>query len=162
MLGFIDLRVAETNGTLRKSGALVRIRLVAAQEVDYEILRSFDDLYRFGNTRDGYMDEVHAVRRQVGADVMALIAPLAGGVAYNWGGRENAFFMAGNVTASTSLFAHELGHVIGLLEHDRYSVCGRGRCTGSNYGYLNKRAFEEGALAVGALAHDHGVPCPVY
>ena len=145
MLGFIDLRVAETNGVLRKSGALVRIRLVAAQEADYETGTGSDDLYRFWNTTDGYMDEVHAVRRQVGADVMALISDVRGGVAYILGGREGAFFVAGSVTASTSVFAHELGHVIGLLRHDRYSDCGGGRCTGSNYGYLNKRAFEEGA-----------------
>ena len=72
------------------------------------------------------MDEVHAVRRQVGADVMALIAPLVRpGAAYNWGpARDNAFFMAGQRHIKrSSLFAHELGHVIGLLEHDRYSVC---------------------------------------
>ncbi len=92
MLGFIDLRVAETNGTLRKGDALVRLQLVAAEEVDYDEVCARTTVYRFGNTSDGYMDEVHAVRRQVGADVMALFNRSAGGVAYNWSGRENAFF----------------------------------------------------------------------
>ena len=138
----IDLRIAETNGILRKGDALVRLQLVAAEEVVYDEVEPVQDGAWFRGTGDGHMDEVHAVRRQVAADVMALFNRSAG-LAYAQSGAENAFFSGDG--RQTEQFAHELGHVIGLLKHDRYSDCEDSPCTGSNFGYLNKRAFEEGA-----------------
>ena len=87
----IDLRIAETNGILRKGDALVRLQLVAAEEVVYDEVEPVQDGARFRGTGDGHMDEVHAVRRQVAADVMALFNRSAG-LAYAQSGAENAFF----------------------------------------------------------------------
>ncbi len=163
----IDLRVAETNQAFANSGVIARIHLAHTAEVDYtEVPRALDPAGR--NTiehlidpSDGYMDEVHVLRDRYAADLVHLIVDNR----YNTGGEakrlrdlssledaaaRNAFTITKAHPGSGSvIFAHELGHSMGLA-HDRYAeihVC----CSGLNkvypysHGYVNQQAFEPDA-----------------
>ena len=137
----IDLMFAETNQTYLDSGVNQRLVLVATKEVEYaESGSSSRDLGRLDDPSDGYMDEVHAIRDRVGADLVHFIvgvgnvlgtARLPGAFALTWA-------KGGSMT-----FAHELGHNMGL-HHDRYVDGGEGLLPYS-YGYVNQQAFAAGA-----------------
>ena len=146
----IDLFVAETNQAYANSGVIHRINLMLREEVDYtEDGGSSIDLSRLSNGSDGHMDHVHERRDMYGADLVHILVGRS-----DVGGR--ALFIA--LESSTDgealgfgltvswcgglCFAHELGHNMGLL-HDRYQI-GVPR-TGSHYGYVNQRMFDEGA-----------------
>ncbi len=168
----IDLAVVETNDAYAASDAVQRIRLAGAVEVNYAGgSGSFStNLTRLINPSDGYMDEVHALRDTYAADLVQLVqSGVCGG-----GGVEgiavameepSADFAASAFSVSvfcdqsnllsgisplptglrSDLFAHELGHNMGL-QHDRYA-----RYTTLNkpypysHGYVNQRAFADGA-----------------
>ena len=106
----IDLYVAETNLAFETSGARPRVALVAREEVDYVETAGGGHDGRLRNPSDGYMDDVHAVRDRVGADLVHLI--IGAEVDVNWCGV--AFL--GDAFAITRqgcggwVFAHELGH----------------------------------------------------
>ena len=134
----IDLMIAGTNQALAESNANVRVALAGRSEVNYtESGNGLLDLNRLGHPSDGHMDEVHALRDRVGADLVSLmvedssfcgIARLAG---------------AFSVTIQGCAFVHELGHNFGLW-HDRYES-GGGTLAHPAYGYVNQRAFTAGA-----------------
>ena len=136
----IDLLVAETNQAYEDSGVNLRIVLAAREEVPYEEENESGHLaiHRLAEERDGYMDEVHAIRDRVGADLVHLITEVTdvGGVA-NLAG---AFGLT-CAACGAGTFAHELGHNMGL-SHDRYVDYGR---LAYSYGYVNQRAFADGA-----------------
>ena len=135
----IDLVIAVTNQALADSNANVRVALAGRSEVDYvETGNGGRDLDRLADPSDGYMDEAHALRDRVGADLLSLmvddsdvcgIANLAG---------------AFSLTVQGCAFTHELGHNFGLL-HDRYEL-GDGSMAHPAYGYVNQRGFGAGAL----------------
>ena len=137
----IDLWVAETNQVFRDSGVNLQVVIVAKDEVRYEEENQnvFLVLRRLTDPSDGHMDEVHSIRDRVGADVVHLVADVSdpGGVAM----RPGAFAVVGQPTR-TSVFAHELGHNMGL-SHDRY-VALNGLLQYS-HGYVNQRAFSDSA-----------------
>ncbi len=151
----IDLMVAEVNGAYAASGVHQRIVLVAAQEVAYTEVGPFD-IVRLERKTDGHMDGVHAMRDEVEADAVVLlakwaessvsgIAPLMSTVSNDF---EKRAFAAVNIESSTLTMAHELGHIMGLL-HDRYLECDASACDPAaypySYGYVNQEAFEDGA-----------------
>ena len=144
----IALYVAETNQVYENSGVVHRIRLVLTQEMEYvETGDARIDLRRLRDASDGYMDQVHELRDLYAADLVHLITGRSPGArAY----ASQAFGLIdispGTVTASNSglLFAHELGHNMGLA-HDRFTI--GESLTGSNHGYVNQRMFEPGAPA---------------
>ena len=149
----IDLMVAETNMAYMNSGANQRINLVAAEEVaGYRETNNLDtDIFRLRSTSDGYMDEIHDIRDEVAADIVLLIPAGLSGRAYqlhvrSTSSESRAFGVVNAYSSST--FAHELGHIMGLY-HDRYEVCGDdcGRFTQFPYafGYVNQEALEPGA-----------------
>ena len=141
MEAMIDLMIAETNQAYLDSGVNQRLVLVAREEVKYEEeTGAFVALARFSNPSDGYMDEVHAIRDRSGADLLHLIADVTN--------PRGAARLAGEYAITcakcdSSVFAHELGHNMGL-SHDRYVDGGRGRLSYS-YGYVNQRAFAHDA-----------------
>ena len=133
----IDLWVAETNQAFRDSGVNLQVVIVAKDEVRYEEENQniFLALRRLTDPSDGYMDEVHSIRDRVGADVVNLVADVSdpGGVAM----RPGAFAVVGQPTGA-SVFAHELGHNMGL-SHDRYEAVNG--LLPYSHGYVNQRAF---------------------
>ena len=137
-----DLMVAETNQAYEDSGVNQRIGLVAREEVSYEEegRSAFLALDRLADPSDGYMDQVHEIREQAGADLVHLIADVANpaGLAY----MIRAYALT-CVSCDSSIFAHELGHNMGL-SHDRYVDASYGLLSYS-YGYVNQRAFEDDA-----------------
>ena len=138
----IDLMVAETNQAFQTSGVHQRIELVERSEVPYtEAGDSQVDLNRLRNPSDGYMDEVHALRDRVGADLVHLIV---NELETDFCGRANiqgAFGVTGKGCGG-STFAHELGHNLGLW-HDRYRVHQQesGPYPHPAYGYVNQQGL---------------------
>ena len=153
----VDLWFTATNGYFATSGVNQRIHLAHLEELDYDDTYSILDLLRLAGTDDGFMDEVHAMRDAVGADVVHLIEHRAlsyCGIAYvqrdvSSSFQEYAFgttvFDCGSIT-----FAHELGHNMGL-NHDRYEHDLNLNSGLANrpyphaYGYVNQEGFATGA-----------------
>lgn len=165
----IDLAVAETNDAYAASGASQRIELVGAVEVNYEETgRLTVDLERLVDPADGFMDEVHAIRDSYAADLVhftpsgicggggveglanAMTEPSPGFASFAFAASVfcNQANLLGGIAhpgLGSSLFAHELGHNMGL-QHDRYA-----RYTTLNkpfpysHGYVNQAAFENRA-----------------
>ena len=140
----IDLMVAETNQAYEASGVRQRVRMVAQSEVSYTESGSGDlDLWRLAGSSDGHLDEVHALRDRVGADLVHLIVAESNvsGIAALVG----AFGLT-VLDGGGRVFAHELGHNMGL-NHDRFEqlLSGREVSLHPAYGYVNQRMFEEGA-----------------
>ena len=136
----IDLMVAETNQAYAASGVGHRVALVARSEVQYtESYHPRVDLDRLLDPSDGHLDEVHALRERVGADLVHLIVG-------------DRFFICGIARLSGafgltlqgcggSTFAHELGHNMGL-RHDRYEASRSGGVRSyPAYGYVNQRGL---------------------
>ena len=141
----IDLMVAEANQAYAARGVNHRLALVERSEVAYtETGTSGLDMDRLADPADGHMDEVHALRDRVGADLVHLIVDAdkanVGGIAKLPGAFGLTVHSGGGL-----VFVHELGHNMGL-RHDRYTVHGeeRGRAPPA-YGYVNQQAFVAGA-----------------
>ncbi len=134
----IDLFVAETNQAYANSGVIHQLNLVLREEVDYIETGKATDLGRLRDTSDGFMDHVHERRDLYAADFVHFVVGKSnrGGGAIQGG----AFAMTASYRKDL-VFAHELGHNMGLF-HDRY-VEAPGR--GAHYGYVNQRMFDEGA-----------------
>ena len=129
MNALINLAISESNNGYNNSDVNQRYRLVHAYEtVGYTESTSFStNLNRFRSTTDGYMDEVHGLRNQYGADACCLI--LNGsqycGVAYGVMGfpsqswNVNAFQVTARTCATGYYsFSHEFGHLFGS-HHDK-------------------------------------------
>ena len=123
-----------------------RVELVARSETPYaETGISRTDLPRLADPEDGYMDEVHGMRDQVGADLVHLIPGESdvGGLAQ----RPGPFGLS--VWPGYAV-PHEFGHNLSL-RHDRYensreTLWSDGRLVPSpDYGYVNRPALEAGA-----------------
>ncbi|MEO6457020.1 MAG: M12 family metallo-peptidase [Chloroflexia bacterium] len=144
IINHINLAVAETNTAYTNSLINQRIRLVFATEVVYTESGAYaTDLARLRSLNDGYMDEVHALRNQYGADMVSLLFNdnSVCGVAYLMTTPSPAFessaFSAVFWSCATGnySFAHELGHNMGS-HHDRANAPQQGSYPYS-YGYQN-------------------------
>ena len=126
----VDLAVANANASYARSQIGTTLRLVYSGEVDFtETTTSIGtDLSRLAGTVDGYIDGVHTLRNQYGADVVTLLgagyaARGSCGVAYvmtsvSTAFASNAFNVVDQSCAGGYLsYAHEVGHNQGL-QHD--------------------------------------------
>ena len=151
VLTMVDLFITETNQAYRDSDVDQQVFLTRAVEVDYEGSNSGLDLERLLNPEDGYLDDVHELRERTGSDLVHLIAESGTvcGIAYlmwtpaAWFERYGFGLTIRN--CGGAVFAHELGHNMGL-RHDRY-VDSTDTPFPYSHGYVNRRAFEDGAPA---------------
>ena len=119
VLSRIHLLVAYANDAFERSGALVSLKVVGAERVEYsEGQGLWIDLNRLAASGDGYLDRVHDRRDILGADLVYLLLrtadPNIGGLAQLLG----SFSVGGG---QERLFAHEVGHNLGL-RHDRFQA----------------------------------------
>ena len=77
----IDLMVTETNQAYTDSGVDQRVNPVVVEEVAYTETSMPTDIGRLKDPSDGHMDEVHAIRDRVWADIVMLIRARGGGQA---------------------------------------------------------------------------------
>ncbi|MCL2912786.1 PKD domain-containing protein [Shewanella corallii] len=117
ILSLIDLAVAETNQGFTDSGVNAMVELAHVYELNYaETGNHGTDLDRFETPNDGYMDEVHGLRDQYGADVAAILIGDAGacGRAGAIGATVDTAFMVVKDSCATGYysFGHELGHLM--------------------------------------------------
>ncbi len=145
----IDLSVAETNRAYAASKVIQRIRLAHKREIIHEERGGLVDIDRLAGLHDGFLDDLHTLRDDYKADLVALItAPLRGlcGIAAAIGPEtpDTGFSItAANCLSPNYTFAHELGHNMGL-RHDVY-VDDSVTPFPDNHGYVNQQAFIEGA-----------------
>ena len=135
MLAAINSHVALTNLCYANSDIPLVLHVAAVVETNYTEASTFNtDLARLQATADGYMDELHTLRNNYGADMVALIrrnaAQGVAGLAYVCTGNADssfapyAFSVTADVWASGNLaFPHELGHNFGNW-HDRQNSSG--------------------------------------
>jgi hypothetical protein len=122
----IELAVVETNQAYLNSQAPVQLRLVGAVEADYHDTGDMNaDLMALTIPGDGVLDDVLALREQLGADVVSLIVDSANycGLAWQMGVLDPAYaeyaFNVVKTDCATGYysFGHEIGHNLGL-SHD--------------------------------------------
>lgn len=118
----IDLAITETNNGYSASGINASVNLVHKYQVNYtEASNSETDLNRLAATSDGYMDEVHSLRTQYGADIVLLVHDTNGycGQADAIYANASSAFAIVDYDCATGYysFGHELGHLQGA-RHD--------------------------------------------
>ena len=135
----IDLWITETNQAYAASGVDLRLALVDRSEVAYTETGS-RDVDRLSDPSDGHLDEVHALRDRVGADLVHLIVAESSvcGIAAGLG----SVFGLTVLECGGTVFAHEIGHNLGL-RHDRFRVQLNedGAASHPAYGYVNQGMF---------------------
>ncbi|WP_058557548.1 fibronectin type III domain-containing protein [Thiohalocapsa sp. ML1] len=122
----IALAVVETNQAYLNSQAPAQLRLVGAVETGYHDTGDMNaDLMALTIPGDGALDDVLALREQLGADVVSLIVDAGGycGLAWQMGVLDPAYaeyaFNVVKTDCATGYysFGHEVGHNLGL-SHD--------------------------------------------
>lgn len=121
-LSGIQAAIDMANVTYENSGIELRLELADAMLVDYDESNDTGvDLDRIKGTNDGQLDQVHARRDRVAADLVALVVNDAGDKC----GKANlhsvssdadddsAFAVVDFSCFSNSSFTHELGHIAG-------------------------------------------------
>jgi len=162
MQSLINLAVSETNTGYSQSQVTQRVRLVHSTEVSYTEVDFETDLPRLKGKTDGYMDNIHALRDQYGADLVVL---LKGGGAYCGYGYmmtslsgtfESEAFSTVRLDCATGYysFAHEMGHNMG--SHHDHANAGGATIYPYSYGYQSpSKAFRT------IMAYDcAGTSCP--
>jgi peptidyl-Asp metalloendopeptidase len=164
----IKKAVAEMNAGFRNSLIPAAVRLVHIHAVAYE--DSLDlglDLDRITDPNDGFLDGVHALREDYGADLVSLWVGDGdlGGIAWSFvpgadDNAENGFsvVLAGQGDAPTYTFAHELGHNLGA-DHDEQNLSGE---LSYEYGRGHRFRGGDGVLYHDIMSYDPGKPIPYF
>jgi autotransporter-associated beta strand protein len=125
VMAHIQACIASTNNAYAQSGVTGQLRLVGTKLVNYTESGSdyTRDMDRLIHTSDGFLDEIHPLRNETGADLVCLMRK--GNVSGIWGvakiplstsGSANLGFSIVSTEAALAIyaFAHELGHNMGL------------------------------------------------
>lgn len=130
-----DLAISILNDDLARSLVDATVSLAGVSQVAYDESKSAADkvqseaLDRLSDESDGFMDSVHALRDQLGADLVCLALNRAdsgsAGIAYIMSHPRNRFndtsgfsVVQYSVMNTQSVFSHEIGHNLGCA-HDR-------------------------------------------
>lgn len=155
MQSLIDLAVAETNQSYQNSGITPRVRLVHTAEVSYTEAGFSTDLNRLQGASDGFVDNVHALRDQYGADAVAMIVESSTSCGIAYLGRPAADFApfafqvtARNCATGYFTFGHELGHNQGA-RHDRFVDASNNSPSAYNRGYVSPDSTWRTIMAYG-------------
>lgn len=145
MDALIALGVDSANQAYSNSQIALQLRLVHTAEVTYtESGAIATDLTRLLHTSDGIMDQVHQLRDQHKADLVALIVDNGGnscGIAYvmtngpRAGFASSAFSVTARDCIANNTLAHEMGHNMGNA-HDR--ATGGTEVFAYSYGYRDE------------------------
>ncbi|KAI9009285.1 Metallo-peptidase family M12B Reprolysin-like-domain-containing protein [Hyaloraphidium curvatum] len=138
----IRLAVAETNQAYANSRINMVMRLAYMQEINYVANDMGQDLDRLTAVSDGYMDEVHILRNNYGADVVSLWTSVGAYCGIGWLMGTPSLDFAGwafnvvHYSCATGYFTfgHEIGHNMGA-NHDRANSGGGGGSYPYSYGY---------------------------
>ena len=159
--------------SLDNSDTFVTMSLVHSQEVTYtESGNMLTDLNRLTATSDGFMDNIHNLRDQHGADLVALFEDEPGGGGIAWllntasGSPDLGFSISRIQQASGSSYTHvhEMGHNMGCGHHaDQNFQAGPGlfddyssgwRWTGTNsVRYCSLMSYEAGSFYPDGQTH---------
>ena len=133
MEAMIALAMSESNQAYTDSGVAIRLRNVAMREVSgVESGDWVEMLDQLQTDNDGFFDEVHDLRDEVGADEVVLIVETdsACGIAYvmtdpSPSFEDNAFATVSRTCATGYYsFGHEIGHNMGSAHHRSYGETG--------------------------------------
>ena len=165
MQNLVNLAVAETNTAYNNSLINQQLTLVHATEVTYTEAGFSTDLTRLTNQSDGFIDQVHTLRNQYGADEVALIINDASSCGLAWlmttpaASFESNAFSVTHWDCATGYysFGHELAHNMGST-HDRPNAGGSGSYSYS-YGYQDLSPTDSFRTVMGYAAGCPGA-CP--
>jgi len=136
----IESAMVYLNDTMVEDNITLKFRAVHYDIVDYADSGSFStDLYNLMNGSSGFLDQVPKIRDRFGADIVVLAVSqldVAGaGTINSLPADPNRAFIVMNWSYlfSGQIFAHEMGHVLGL-EHDAYTT-GSTSTLGGAYSY---------------------------
>ena len=144
--------VADANLTFANTELPFSVRTVGIQLTDYvEPAEGYEYLGHLQDPSDGYMDEVHAIRDEVAADIVVLITVVGCGVAYVAAGNPDYAFQQCSVVCWPSAFRHELGHNLGSQHY-----------VNDSYGYFSwssgHRLTPEGGTEIGTAMGGNNIP----
>jgi len=157
--GLIELAVEDANAAYARSGVNTSLNIVHTVEVNYaETGQWMVDGPRLVGTADGFLDEVHSLRDQYGADCVSLWVQTldAGGIGYFPDGSltgvgASGFSMLRLDNAPLGTLAHELGHNL---------YCAHNRPNAPNapwaeyaYGYVEPGGAWQTIMSVSATAY---------
>lgn len=124
MKALIQMGVADSNKAYQNSGANLSLRLVGTLAMTQNESSFSSDLSALKSTSDGKWDAVHAERKRVGADLVALVAyypnSSTAGIGYVGSTYSSGFSITKTTAFKQFSFTHELGHNIGLNHSDGY------------------------------------------
>ncbi|MCM2352208.1 MAG: M12 family metallo-peptidase [Pseudobdellovibrio sp.] len=151
MKALIQMGVADSNKAYQSSGANLSLRLVGTLAMTQNESSFSSDLSALKGTSDGKWDAVHAERRRVGADLVALVAyypnSSTAGIGYVGSTYSSGFSITKTTAFKQFSFTHELGHNIGLNHSDGYeNSSGRFRTVMAYGTYTRIARFSNPAL----------------
>ncbi len=157
--GKITNAVQAANSAYSNSRVGIVLNIVGMRQVDYtETGDMGTSLDRLQGATDGFMDEVHALRDQLGADLVSLMTNESNycGIAYMAG---NAAAYAFSVVTPNCFSNHSLAHEIGHNQGNNHDRVSSGGVTGNGYSY-GYRTCDNLALANGQdFRTVMGYPC---
>lgn len=169
MEALIDLAVAETNTSYQNSNIQMDINLIHQQQIDYTESSSMAlDRNRLQSQGDGFMDDVHGLRTQYGADIVVLVRGSLGGscgIAYIMNSvtpdfRDFGFCVVSRTCATGYYsFGHELGHIMSA-RHDWYVDNTNNAPFTFNHAYVNTVDRWRTVMGYNRNCSDQGFSCP--